>query len=784
MGRTRALTSVLLLSLALGTGANAAVCGAVYALLVRGPAGVESQQTLVSIFTTEFGGAPYGRSSYADFRDIAALPIWRAAAAIDDTGTENVRLGDAVRRVRLARVTGGFFPMLGITPHAGRLPAASDEGADAPAAVVSYALAETLASARSIVGERVTIGSATFTVAGVAPRGFRGLHVSRPVDAWIPFDEQAAAADRGDRRLLVVARRGGEMPSVQPHLAALSLRLASAYPSTNRGTRLDPEAPRTFTGRRFSTRGPDAGPGGTLIGILAVGAVALLLVSACINAGTLLLARAMARRREVAIKLALGATRRRLVHQRLAESLVVWLAGAALGLLLAAWITAALPAFFAPDHAELLDTRLNPVLIALTVGVAGLAGVLFGLAPAIHGTRVPPTLALRADSGGVSDAQGGGPLRGLLLAGQLALSTLLLMTTALLMQSAANALAGDFGFGTRDVAVLTVRQASGRCAGAETLERTLGRPPGVEAVGWAAIPPLGRPNTRQYRLQAGAHMSDHMELHVNVVTPGYFDAMQVRLVEGRYLEPQDRPRTPRVAVVDELLAQRRFGGQAIGQYLLGADGDRIRIVGVVGSGRYRTLQEEPQPTVYLPLLQDYVACGHLFVRTSGPPAALLPTLEAPFRANPRLAVARSVTLEQHLSDALALDRVATSLMALCGVLALVMGAIGVYGAMSDAVVRRTREIGLRVALGAGRRRILRLVGGEAAGLTAAGVAAGTAAALIVERFLLSMDRGLPRLEAAVLLQTPAVLVAVVALAAVVPLWRALAVAPTEALRAD
>jgi predicted permease len=492
--------------------------------------------------------------------------------------------------------------------------------------------------------------------------------------------------------------------------------------------------------------------------------------------------------------MALGASRSRLIRQLLAESLLISLAAGLLGLLVAVWTTSAIPALFTPDHAELLDTSLNGRLIFLTVGISAIAGALFGIAPAVQGTGAPAALALRADAGGVSECSGGTRFRGLLITAQLALSTVLLIGTALLINSLAQALRGDFGFAARNVAVLGIQNPGGNCSIPDpvrgvrfhrSLAELLPRTEGVESVGWAATPPLGRGNLRPYSVRAGAKIFDRVDLNVNVVTPGYFRTLAVPLIEGRGFDAGDGALAEPVAIVDELLARRQFGPSAVGQHLLDAEGNPIRIVGVVRSGRYRTLQDAPQPTVYLPLAQEHLACGFLFVRTSGDPEALLPLIKGRVTAvDAGVTITRATTVDRHLGEALAIDRLTTTLVGLCGLIALVMGTTGVYGVMSDAVMRRTREIGLRVALGAGRSQVVKLVFAEAVYLTTGGVVLGLAASLGLEQVAAGFVHGLPALDLTTLAATPAVLACVVVVAAVLPLRRALTVNPSIALQAE
>ena len=791
--RARGLTAVLVLSLGLGIGANTAVCGAVYALLIRAPAGVGDGGSLVAVYTSEFSGAPYGRTSLPDYRALATIPSWQGVAAADDTTTANVQFGDFRIPVRTAAVTPNYFDVLRMAPHAGRLLTDADNTTTPRGAVISAALANLLGGTDTVLGQTIDNGGEPFTVVGVTPPKFRGLQASRVTDLWILLP-QSGAVDRGDRRLSVIGRTDVDLDSLQRQLRALHEQLAVRYPETNRGAVSEPEAPRRFTAVEYSPLDPGARTKATVVAAVVVGAVALLLVSACVNAGTLLLSRAIARRRELAVRMALGARRGRLIRQLLAESLLVSLAGGALGLLFAYWMTTALPSLFAPEHAELLDTRLDPLLIVLTIGVAALAGALFGIAPALQGTGAPATLALRADAGGISEQHGGTRIRGLLITAQLALSTLLLIGTGLLISSLAHALEGDLGFAARNVAVLHVQNPGGNCTifdplrGAQFQQQvaeTLPKTTGVRAVGFAGLPPLARGNLRQYSIQAGATVRDRVDLNVTVVSAAYFRTMGVPIIEGRPFDAGDGARAQPVVIIDELVARRYFGATAVGQHLLDADGEPLRVVGVVRSGRYRTMQDAPEPTVYVPLTQEHLACGYLFVRTADDPAPLLPLIVDRVTAvDAGVTIIRAVTLDRLLAESLAMDRLTTTLVGVCGIIALLMGAIGVYGVMSDAVLRRTREIGLRIALGAGRPQVAWLVFAEALYLTAAGVFAGMVASLVLEHVAATFVHGLPGVDALTLAATPALLTAVVVLAAIIPLRKALAVSPTIALRAE
>ena len=491
LGRSKVLTTVLLVSLALGTGVNAAVCGIVYALLLQPPAGVGHPGHLVSIYTSEFSGSPYGRTSYPDYLSLLEQRVIPDLAAYDDDEMVSVRVGSSTRSARLSAVTGNFFDVLQMTAHAGRLLLPADTHRTPAAAVVSVALADSLGDAATITGAHVEIGSASYEVVGVAAPNFRGLRSGRATDVWIPMRAEGRG-DRGDRRLSILARHDRGASSLQPALSEIAGRLANDHPLTNRGALNDETAARAFSAFEYSPRDPAAGSRFATIAAVVVGAVALLLVSACVNAGTLLLSRAMSRRHELAVKRALGATRSRLVRQLFAESLFVCLAGGALGLLFAIWVTQAVPSLFSPDQADLLQTSGIPTLMLLTIGVAAVAGVVFGVAPALQGSDAPESLALRADSGAISGTSGGTRTRSVLLAAQLALSTLLLVVTAMLVRSLSTALEGDFGVGSDNVAMISM-QYKQRCIGhSEARNKQLMEIRGVESVGWAALPRSAR----------------------------------------------------------------------------------------------------------------------------------------------------------------------------------------------------------------------------------------------------------------------------------------------------
>ena len=793
IARAKGTTADLLLSLALGTGTNAAVYGVLDALLLRGPAGVRNPSRVVELYTTELSGMAYGQSSYADYESIRQSARSLAAiAAIDDSAVENVQLDESGANARIAAVSADFFTALQVDPQHGRLLGPDDANGDMSSAVVSDGLAAIVGGADAAVGKSLTIRDRTYVVVGVAPPKFRGLRSGRESDIWIPM--APSGSTRGDRRLLLIARLapGATIDDADADLQRISNDLAGQFPETNRGTVRDPEAVRVISPRRYSPLDPASRTAAIVVAAIVAGASTLLLASACFNVGNLLLSWAVARRREIAIKMALGADRQRLVRQLLLETQCLSLAGGALGVIFAMWTSQALPSLFVGEQAALLDTRLRAGILLLTIGVACLSGAVFGISPALYGTAAQAVTALRADAGGVSEQHVGRRLRATLVIGQVALSTVLLLATGMLVMSLNRALEGDRASAIRNIAAVSL-ELPGRfidtVPGIQFRNRMLEaipKLPGVEAAAWANTLPLSRGNRFPFGLVGkNEDVTDTLEFDTNVVSPDYFRVLRLICVEGRLFDDRDHALAPPVAIVDELLARRYFGATAVGRHLIGQRGARVEIVGVVRSGTYRTLQQTPQPTVYFPSAQDYLFRGHLLVRTITDPLPLLDRIEqATAAVGESENILQVTTVERHVSESLTIDRLTTTLVGLCGLIALAMSTIGVYGTMADAVQRRTREIGLRVALGAGRLQVVKLIVVEAVSLAGAGIVIGIVAAFVVSRLVDAFVTAVPAIDWPSLSGATAALSVAVSLAAIVPLRRALAVSPNIALRAE
>jgi predicted permease len=792
--RAKALTSVLLISLGLGTGANAAVYSVIEALLFRAPEGISNARRLASIYTSQYDGSVFGPSSMPDYLSVVqSARSFESVAAFDDRTAGNARIAGHLQHARTGMVSRNFFNVLGITPFEGRLLEERDFQTPSSPAVISFGFWDA-AGRPPIESLTVSIRGHEHPIVGILPRRFRGLDAGRTTDVWMPLQGELAARGRGDRHLSLIGRLRDRatFAQIDAELAALAERLATEAPATNRGMRGRPDSARLITARRYSPLQPEARMQASMIAAIVAGSVGMLLLSACLNGGTLLLARGFARRRELAVKMALGATRAQLARQLLAESLLIALAGAALGLLFADWTLKAIPALFSPDHVALLNTVLQPAAILITALIALAAGGLFGIAPALYGTSSPASIALRADAGGVSDEPGGRALRSTLVAAQIAVSTVLLLGSGLLVTSLHRVLDADPKFPAENVA-LAVIENPGRfedplrgIAFQRTLVETLRKNPGVHTVGWATNAPLAVATRDEFRIEAGAAgVTDTVELDVNVVSPAYFGAIGMNLLEGRLFDDGDRALSAPVVIVDELLARRFFGESAATQTLLDMDGERYEIVGVVRGRRFRALQETSRPTVYFPVAQRYIPQGNLFIVMPGDAAAILGELPQIISGiDGGAAVTRLKRLDAHLSESLVIDRLTTTLVAVCGGLALALAIIGVYGVMNDTVRRRTREIGLRVALGAARRQVARLVFSEAFSLSIIGLAAGTGLAIAGSRIAAAFLGGTPDWSLTTLGAPPLLLALIVVAAAILPLRKALSVSAAIALRAE
>ena len=791
-------TAITVLTMAIGIGANVTVFSFVSALLLRPAPGVAEPASLVSIFTSDYSSGPFGDSSYPDYVSLRSeTTAFSAMAAESDDSTAAVRVGDFVERVRLTSVTGDYFRMLGVKPAAGRLIREDDtRAAAAPVAVISYAIwMRAFRRSPAVLGSILTLNARKYTIVGIAPEPFTGLDIGRAADVWTPMRAPLSSPDaRMNRGISVIARLAPDatLASAQTQVSAVAARLARDYPESNKGILGAPEQPRPMLVLRHTRLAPGFRGMVSTLGAILMGAVGLVLLIACANIASLLLSRATARDREMAIRLALGAGRHRVVRQLLTESLLLGLAGGAFGLLFSLWTADLLPSFFPAEQARLLDTRIDASALAFVLAISFASSILFGLVPALQ-AAVPSTgAALRSGAGRVSDSPTRTMLRRILVSGQVAVAIVLLIGASLLAKSIANAAAADPGFAARNGVIASAELPDGEFTPEEGLlyyreaaERVASLP-GVQAAAFARTLPTSRPSRRGFQMDGyQPQPGEDTELPVNVVGEGYFETLQIPLLAGRTFDTRDREGSQPVAIVNELLAKRYFGGNAVGQRLTDSSGVVLEIVGVVRNTAGTTVQSAPTPLVHYPLAQSYLPRMTLIARTSADPSSLIdPVRRELLDVNRNVPVFRTITLASHLAEANADSRLTATLVATCAGMALLLATIGVYGVIAYAVARRTREIGVRLALGARPWHIVHLVMSEGLTVMFVGIACGLFGAVIATQALDSLLYGVTSSDPATYLLVPMLLALVALLAACAPARRALRVEPNTVLRQE
>jgi predicted permease len=515
------------------------------------------------------------------------------------------------------------------------------------------------------------------------------------------------------------------------------------------------------------------------------------LLIACANVANLLLARASVRRREIAVRLAVGASRGRLIRQLLTESVLLALLGGAFGLLLTQWTAGSLPAFFPESAAEGVDFSVDWRVLVFSLGVSVLTGLVFGLVPALQSTRVDLVTSLKDEAISSTNRRFRRiALRDALVVGQLALSLVLLISAALFVRSLRHAVNFDPGFAAQnlitastDTGAARLNREQGQVFYQQMLER-VSNVPGVSGATLSVVVPIsGGGQRRKIELEGyQPQPNEDMELNTNVIGPGYFRTMDIPIVRGRDFGPEDRPGGAVVVIVNEELARRYFNGDALGKRVR-VEGQFREIVGVARTAKYRDLREEPLPFIYLPLAQEHQSDMTVIVRAAGDPEALLGTLREEMNGVNRSVPVSSVQMmSETIAGQLAVDRMIAVLLSVFGGAALLLAAIGIYGVMGYVVAQRTREIGIRVALGAERSDIMTMIGRRALTLTLAGAGIGLALALALTRALKSLLFGVSTADPLTFSTIVTLLIGVALLASYFPARRATKVDPIVALR--
>jgi putative ABC transport system permease protein len=598
---------------------------------------------------------------------------------------------------------------------------------------------------------------------------------------------------RADRWLFIRARLrpGTTIEEARANLTLLMSRLASASPSTNGGRQLSVKATRDV---HFH---PAADPIMVPIAAGMMAVVALVLLIACANVASMLLARASSRQKEIGIRLAIGASRGRLVRQLVTESLLISLLGGVGGALIAWWLTSAVAALSLPLPIPLgFDLHVDLRVLAFALGAAVVAGVLAGLAPAVQVSRPSVTADLRGETGLTRAAGRRWSLRDALVALQMAVTALLLIVAALLTRSFVAAERTNPGFAVNRLTVVSTDTGMLRYTeerSQQFYELAIARVssiPGVESAALATRVPLQVNPNRWEIWVPGRHQPDVQgdTIEATTVSPGYFQTIGVPIVEGRAFSDSDRPETPRVAVVNETFARRYWPGEsAIGRtfHTRGPEGPQFEIVGVSADHKVLTLSEPPTPFLHIARNQRPSSYAAIIARTRGDAAALLREMRRELLAiEPNLVFVENQTMEAEVDATLFPMRVGAWLVSGVGMVAMLLAAIGLYGMIAYAVARRTREIGIRVALGARPGAVLALVLRQGLLVAVAGLVVGCLLAAVAARAIAGALYGVSSCDPVSWLTAAAVLLVVSALANLVPAWRAVRVDPSVALRTD
>jgi predicted permease len=801
--RAPAFTVAAVVSLALGVGANTTIFTLINALFLN-PLPVDRPSELVAVNTldtrntTQFGNImPLSYPNLVDLRAggqaLSGLAGYSApiGLALSGAGEPEPLFSQLV--------TGNYFEVLGLKPAAGRffLPGEDRTPGTHPVVVLNHRFWQRRFGGRAdAVGSTIRLNAMDFTIVGVAPSGFLGVTTMFGPDVWLPAmmaplvlprESAAMLTDRSALSFNGAARLapGVSLQQAQTQMSTTARGLEQAYPgpNTGRGVSVMPLAEATiFPGMR---------QGLLLGGVVLMIVVGLVLLIACSNVANLLLARASSRRQEMAIRLALGAGRRRIVRQLLTESAVLAAGGGALGLLVGMWGRNVLWSF-RPVANNFVDLTIDARVITFGVGLSLLTGVVFGIAPAWQASRAPVGDAL-ADARAAGRSGRGAAVRHALVVGQMALSLAALVAAALFLRSIGQAYSIDPGFDASKLAVLSVSPQQARYDQPRTerlyreVRERLSILPGVESVSWAVNQPLWAKVYRRIALEGQVQQDGTTSVLtlVNTVDTGYFRTLGVDLRRGRDFTPADRPETRAVAIVNDTMASKYWPGRdPIGRRVQFAGESTPReIVGIVETTKYQTLGEAPQSCIFVPLAQNYSDAMVLYVRTQGDPAVMLGTIQREVRAlGQDVPISYGASVQTLLGQSLWMVKFGGGLLAAFGILALALASVGIYGVTTYSVAQRTREMGLRMALGASPSAVRMLVLGHAMKLIAIGLGLGLVCALLIGRAMGSLLYGLGSSDALSLVTASLTLVLAAVIASYLPARRASRIDPAISLR--
>ena len=780
--RSPGFTAAAIVTLGLGIGATSLVFSLVNAILLR-PFPYERPDQLVQLRESDrdFGSAAASYPNYVDFR--AGLRTLSGLAAYT-TETFTVRGTGAAERVESARISYNLFDVLGVRPVLGRSFVAAEDVPNAPRVVLlSFGVWQRTFGARNdVLGQVVSVEGEPHTVIGVMPPDFKFPDLA---EAWLPLREDPVES-RGHRYLAMVGRvaTGSTMEQVRAEADNVVARLRSEYPQMNRDRIVRVQTLRE--GRVGEVRP---------VLMIMLAAVGFVLLIACANVANLLLSRAAARDREMAIRTALGAARSRLVRQLLTESVLLGVAGAGLGILLASWWMDLIIAAFPGNLPFWMRFEIDGRVLLFTSALALATAFIFGLAPALQSVKTDVQSTLREGRVATGSRQKN-RLRNALVVGQIALAMVLLAGGLLMGKSFLAMNRVNPGFTTENVLAIDLNLPGSRYDDAGTrnafYQRLLERVssiPGVERAGAISLLPIGGSNTISNFTVEGATGPETIEhAHHTIVTPGYFEAMSIDVALGRRFNTSDNANSERVAIINRRLAEKYFGSESpLGRRITWGsreDSDWMTIVGVSANVNQRDVnQTVVEPEIYQPYAQAPGRSMSLVVRTGGTLDALLPVVRREVQAlDAEIPLFNAKSMKQVVSEAVWDAKLNSQLFGAFALAALLLSAVGLYGVIAYTVAQRTQEIGLRVALGARPSSVARLVIGQGLKLTLIGLAVGFAGAIAMGFAMSKLLFGVKPTDPVTFVIVPLLLGAVALLASYIPARRALRVDPMTALR--
>jgi len=800
----------VVLTLALGIGANSTVFTVINTLILN-PLPVPYSDQLFAITTSAAAGTSTARSnhgapqlmSYADFKDYAAgNETVRSMAAYTGPRVMTWHSGSASERMFAEFVTARYFSTLEIEPAKGRFFFPEEDGNPGahPVAVMNYGTWQTrFGGSPDIVGKTLRLNNDLFTVIGIAPPHFIGVNALFGPDFWIPAamaepclptEMHNVLTDRSKQIFMAAARWKPTVTQAQAqaNLAGIAAALARQYPQTNEGRTVTvcPIRDVLFV-YSFGSANPIVYGSGVLLIV-----VGIVLLIACSNVANLLLARSAARQQEIAVRLAMGASRGRLIRQLLTESVLLGFLAGAVGLSIACYGIQALWSFL-PSASNFIAPKLDATVFLYAAAISIVTGFLFGIIPAFHASRASVSQALQEEARAAGRSHRRVTLANALLAGQMAFSFLLLVTAGLFLRSIQRAYDMDPGFQTAHLGVFMTNPGQAGYGNEQTkafyreVRERVQAMPGVESVSWASNLPLWARSLTRLQIEGRQERSqaDQITTILNSVDLRYFETAGVPIDRGREFTNLDQKSSLPVAIVNEKLAQDYWPRKdPLGKRVQLPDENFLRvIVGVARTANYTTLGEPPQYCVYLPLEQRYSDAMNLFVRSSGDPNPLLLPVAREIRAaGPEILTSSNRTGREIVDNGLFGAKMGVGLLSVFGLLALTLACIGLYGIMAYSVAQRKREIGLRMALGAAQSSVLGLVLKQGMSLVLIGMLIGFGAVLLVSRLLAHLLYGVAPTDLLSVVGAAVVLLVVAFLACYLPARSASRVDPLVALR--